>query len=499
LSVSQNLALKADEADLLSDAGIQQFDELKYGKCLAILGSLVVYRTPKRVKDAAQSKQWSDFASILTLVPETDADRHRISNIVLFYVGGICALEEVFDHLTNAFSKSKVTLCAGLTDNNAVVVFVKKMCYRKLPDLRINSAQPQFYKLPVHKQSNETIISLLTDLNKCMGKTVSNMRINRPSGDISFEQFLADARQLSSVELMTLKGKCEMVPWKKRSDFQHSFLRVYFSLAKVIELEKQQFSCQMISAHAPEVDIVPLAELRNLATVFGNRLKGVGLGFESHSLYDLLTKPELLNKHGVLLLGSMDTTGFGKSQFAKRLAVEWSKAMCEAMGLHRDRAVVVITNTIDAAREIQFKPGMVWVLDEFEVGDREQVIYMSGNMLKVLFTIAEPGSLRCRMSDLSLPAGVARIVTANADEPAQWTGSRCPWSSPIERKAICFQVKKRLCSSDWGTKASSTTDSAAEAAAVLESARTALLAQFKELKLEAPQEKKSFLSKLKVW
>jgi hypothetical protein len=340
----------------------------------------------------------------------------------------------------------------------------------------------------------------LTDLNKCMGKTVSNLRISRPYGDFSFEQFLADARELSSVELMTLKGKCEMVAWKKRSDFQHTFLRVYFSLSKVVELEKQQFSCQMISAHAPEVDIVPLSSLRNLGVVLGSRFKGAGLGHEAHSLYDLLTNPELLSKHGVVILGDSETTtGFGKSQFAKRLAVEWSKSMCEAMGLQRDRAQVVITNTIDAARDIKFLPGMAWVLDEFEVGDREQVIYMSGNMLKVLGSRGEPCSLRCRMSDLSLPAGVAVIVTGNANSPNEWVGSRCQWSAPLQRKFIEFQITKRLCADEWREDNASTATAYVASAAVLEKARAILLAEIKELKLEAPQAKKSFLSQFKVW
>ena len=240
----------------------------------------------------------------------------------------------------------------------------------------------------------------------------------------------------------------------------------------------------MISAHAPAVDIVPLASLRNLGEVLGSRFKGTGLGHEAHSLYDVLTSPGLMNTYAILLLGSLDTTGYGKSQYAKRLSVEWSKAMCSALNLSADRALVVITNTIDAAREIQFKPGMVWILDEFEVGDREQVIYMSSNMLKVLGSRAEPCSLRCRMSDLSLPAGVAVIVTGNADSPDEYVGSRCDWSAPIQRKFIVFQITKRLCAEDW--KPSDDLPSATRASAeAIARARETIMNELRALKQSA--------------
>ena len=237
----------------------------------------------------------------------------------------------------------------------------------------------------------------------------------------------------------------------------------------------------MISAHAPEIDIVPLAMLRNLGAVLGSRLKGAGLGHEAHSLYDLLTKPELLSKHGVVILGGSETTtGFGKSQYAKRLAVEWSKAMCSAMNLSADRALVVITNTLDAARDIQFKPGMVWLLDEFDGADQNQVIYMSGNMLKVLGSRAEPCSLRCRMSDLSLPAGVPVILTGGANSPDEYVGTRCQWSSPIQRKFIVFQVTKRLCVEEWRNDNDETATASVASTDVLEKARKLLSAELTE-------------------
>ena len=71
---------------------------------------------------------------------------------------------------------------------------------------------------------------------------------------------------------------------------------------------------------------------------------------------ELLTKP-LLSKFGIILLGSNKSTGFGKTQFALRLAVEYCKAYSEVMQLPKENAVVLLSNTIDIAREVQFKLG----------------------------------------------------------------------------------------------------------------------------------------------
>ena len=77
---------------------------------------------------------------------------------------------------------------------------------------------------------------------------------------------------------------------------------------------------------------------------------------ETYDLTDISTKP-LVNKYGIVILGLPRTTGFGKTQFALRLAVEWAKAYNEVKRLPKEDAVVVFSNTIDVAEEVQFKPG----------------------------------------------------------------------------------------------------------------------------------------------
>ena len=75
---------------------------------------------------------------------------------------------------------------------------------------------------------------------------------------------------------------------------------------------------------------------------------------ETCNLQDLYIKPPM-HKYGILILGSAETTGFGKSQFALRLAVEWCRAYHEATGCPKEDCCVVFTNTLDVARDIVFK------------------------------------------------------------------------------------------------------------------------------------------------
>jgi hypothetical protein len=226
------------ENDIVSNPSIQQFDEAKYGQPHAILGALVMYRTAKQTQSGEHVKLWSEVEPSLIRIEGDNRDMHRLSNIVIHYSGVRVSLENVFDHLHSIFSKHKVLFTAGVTGENDIIVFMKKTCYKQVPDLSITDVQPSIYKVPVRLKSSEDVQSLLKDVDKCMGNTVSNMRIVPPYGTFSFEQFLANARELSASQLATMKGNIELVQCKHRTDFQHTLLRVHYTLCRVVELEK---------------------------------------------------------------------------------------------------------------------------------------------------------------------------------------------------------------------------------------------------------------------
>ena len=121
----------------------------------------------------------------------------------------------------------------------------------------------------------------------------------------------------------------------------------------------------------------------NLNLQKGTRVEEETMKTKTCNLTDLFTK-RLFDKYGIVILGPPATTGFGKTQFALRLAVEFAKAYNKVKGLPKEDAVVVFTNTIDGAKDVKFKPGYVWVLDEVNPSDQTQAIHMSENMMKVL-------------------------------------------------------------------------------------------------------------------
>ena len=207
---------------------------------------------------------------------------------------------------------------------------------------------------------------------------------------------------------------------------------------------------------------------------------------ESYDLTQLFTKP-LLSKHGIVILGATNTTGYGKTQFALRLAVEWAKAYNQVMQLPQEDAVVVFSNTLDVAKEVKFKPGYVWVIDEVNPSDPTQAIHMSDNMMKVLLAPTAPGSIRCRNADLSLPPGVPRIFTGNAETVQEWCGHRVKWSEPIQRKSVVFMIKSPLVPDSWRNEnALADDDEPNDAAAVARELREGVGRIFPDAPPEAP-------------
>ena len=224
-------------------------------------------------------------------------------------------------------------------------------------------------------------------------------------------------------------------------------LRAWFSVQRVREMQISS-NALMFSAYAPPFPVAQIEMLTNLHQQ-GRNLEEVSLAPKFYNLSDLFCNASLLSRFGLVLLGNQSTTGFGKTQFALRLACEWAKAYVQSKRLPQDQAVVVFCNTLDVIREVVFRPGMVLVIDGFTPSDQEQVIYMSETIMKCMCNPAQGGSVRARNGDIQLIAQMPRIFTGNADSIDDWCGSRFEWSLPLQRKSIVFQVVNRLVSNQF--------------------------------------------------
>ena len=366
------------------------------------------------------------------------------------YVGDF-DLEFAYYTIAEKFSKNRCVFCIGLSAG-MLIAYVYKDDAKLLPNnLAVNDRNGIEQTPKCHRFKDRAGKGVVerTALGVVMSMTAlwRNFKLGAPaSGDYSFDQLLDIVRHMDMENVLLLKGRAVAVFWKDRTEFQKVFLRSFKTLMETLERENRINGIRF-NAYKPTMEIVPANMLINLDQK-GTRLKEVKLELETFSLRSLFNNPWAL-KRGIVILGPPNTTGFGKTQFAFRLAVELAKAYCEAKRLPKENAVVVFSNTVDVAKDIKWKPGYVWILDEFSPADHAQAIHMSENMMKVLVEPNVPGSTRCRNEDLQLPAGVMRTFTGNADSPVQWCGNRVPWSEPLQRKSIVYVIDKPLVSELW--------------------------------------------------
>ena len=147
---------------------------------------------------------------------------------------------------------------------------------------------------------------------------------------------------------------------------------------------------------------------------------------ETYMLMDVFTRSELMSRYAIIILGCNDTTGYGKSVVATALACHYATSYAESKDMPRDSAKVVITNTLDSARDIKWQPCHVWLIDEFKPADKESNVYVTESGLKKLFDPSVPCSMRARANDLCICEGVPRILPQTR---AAWRIGLAPGSS----------------------------------------------------------------------
>jgi hypothetical protein len=258
-----------------------------------------------------------------------------------------------------------------------------------------------------------------------MTHTMTNIVVKVPEAGVenTYDEIFDAVKTFSHKALLQLHGRCCSKYYKHRTPFEATFLRVYKDILLMRELNNRN-TPKIFNAFEPPIPIVPLEMLTNLTEHQGTRFSEVSQTTETCNLQDLYIKP-LMHESGILILGSPVTTGVSKSPFALRLAVEWCKAYHEAIGCPKEDCCVVFTNTLDVARGIVFKRSYWWIVDEMMPADGTQTIYMSENVMKAFLTPLAPAKIRRRNSDLVLPPGMPRIITANATSAEEWCCFRC--------------------------------------------------------------------------
>ena len=447
-------------------SGIPELDEIRFGDAHGTVGKFLLYEleTPKQ-KEAVPKRSVDD---LLKMLEETEYIPHvvrRQQNLVLIYN---CKFdpEAAYHIIKNKFENTKAVYSIGVAEHH-MIVYVNKQDTKSPPDnvdmLDDNGVivKPRLFKFRV--RGTGMLEELLVMMQNVMKYTVTNVAITMPTtGNYGFEQIVANVKQMSQEQIMMVKGRAMAKHWKVRTEFETVFLRVFRDLVSMREIQNRHQGL-VFSAYDPPFGIVPMEHLINLKQK-GSRLKEVVMEKEWYYLASLFSSP-LIAKYGIVILGENTTTGYGKTQLALRLAVEWCKAYNQATGSPKEEAKIVFSNTLDVAREVVFRKGFCWVIDEMSPGDQDQLIHASENSMKVLMSPATQGSIRCRNQDLVLPCGVPRIVTGNAENVDDWVGRRMRWTEPLQRKSIVYQITMPLCHESWRQKGPAIIDEDSEQAA----------------------------------
>ena len=152
------------------------------------------------------------------------------------------------------------------------------------------------------------------------------------------------------------------------------------------------------------------------------------------------------NLHQTLSLLVHGDTGVGKSEMVKLLFFTLSTSY---LG---QSAVLWHCNTIDQIRAFKndVKAGQVLMLDEFNpVG--AQVVHSDPNLIKVLVNPVLPGTVRARNDDVTLPAGLIRVITTNSESLEHWLDplkADPVDAAAIQRRMASLPVMGRLWKND---------------------------------------------------
>ena len=225
----------------------------------------------------------------------------------------------------------------------------------------------------------------------------------------------------------------------------------YEDMANKYKNEKQaEGTSATWSAYSPPTatKVPPLSELINLNQI-GSRFDPDTKQYVNHSLKDLLeNRDNVMFKHGIYILGGdKETTGYGKSSFARALASNLAQCIVEGHNLPKDNARIVEAKTFEGLKSIDFKRGDVIILDEMKPADRESNVHVTESHLKASNDVPNTISMRSRNSDLCIPAGIPRITTGNALDRKEYFGDFD--TKPLERKSITFFITKRLVTVVW--------------------------------------------------
>jgi hypothetical protein len=119
----------------------------------------------------------------------------------------------------------------------------------------------------------------------------------------------------------------------------------------------------------PVEKIFPASAFIDLSTIKMSRYDDIAKVTVEISLKEYITQPQYHGAQAALFLGGPDTTGYGKTRLAMRIAWMWAKQYAEELGEPTESAYFLKVNNIDSIRTVQqyMRSGKPIILDEMEM------------------------------------------------------------------------------------------------------------------------------------
>ena len=437
---------------------------MQYGPHLGTMGSLTLYTAPKMARTVRPVQPFAEAKARMIDITNGAHDWHRQQHLCLMYEGLGLSAEEFYKAVGESWSTHNVSFFVGVdSTNQQSMAFVYTPGYKSVPSFIVNGQSPLVLRFKTKFPDSRRLHVDLTCLGNAYDNVISCLYFHLEYAEVTIERLKEATKTLSDSQLLEFKGKAECTTWKKRSETQHAFLRVYKTLIDMRSLSRDGKKNLFLNAFDEHPDVVPLDQLINVHHLNGVRLSDHDHGVVvKYSLKQLFQEPELLVQYGIVMVGANSTSGYGKTRFMKRLGLEWCKSYAIAHDIPKDRANVAFLATPDLLKDVDWDKVLLVILDEFHPYDGNQLSHISETIMKQLLCPSDVCTFRGLYKQVVIPRHVPRLITGNIPEGeltkpfTNWYGARVPYSAPLRRKAIHFHLEHPLCSSEW--RRSSRTD-----------------------------------------
>lgn len=434
--------------DMKPDSGVVELLPWTWDD-LGRIGNVTVRRQPLRVGHDDPTVTIGELVYRKTLIPvPTNEVNARAKNFVLEYEvpGGEFSVRRAHAHLQSQVPQQNADFILGVlpttnpeSDSNHVLVMFRKHDTRRFALPRLFDCDPTLvYRVAAEGRMDSGMLNAIKSICSAFTFYAGTLYLHcHPECDYSIEQVIEGVKRMSRDSFMALKGSFLLVPERKRTDFQKSFLRASSILMSYVPaaMDARAESLVIDLLNLPDW-VKSLSALTGLDDTIGERLLCASPAtVQQYTLREVFLDPTLMQRFSIGLHGDNTTTGFGKTMTAILLASLYARSL-QTAGLLSPRK-----------HHVNFEADgiLVWLLDEFEPGDRDQQQHMSEAMLKILLTPALQGTMRCKGTEtLAVPSGLPRIFTSNSPHGDAWCGNRFEWSNPMQRKHIWFKVCQPL-------------------------------------------------------